>query len=145
LVLLELKGLEEVIKFSLFSPSSLLVVKLISVERIDSAFLGALLAACSLFTLQLPFECINFIKKKVKEFFLGPALASKQSLFCCLNLAIALKPAVLWLVLPQYLHHMLDPLGFLEYLPTLMVANFSSSTPGSVVWPLMRLIFSKFF
>jgi hypothetical protein len=37
LVLLELKGLEEVNKYS--SPSSIIVVKLISVERMDSAFL----------------------------------------------------------------------------------------------------------
>jgi anti-anti-sigma regulatory factor len=41
--MLQLKGLEEVNKYS--SPSSLLVVKLISVERMDSAFLGALLTA----------------------------------------------------------------------------------------------------
>jgi anti-anti-sigma regulatory factor len=48
-VLLELKGLEEV---------SLLVVKLTSVERMDSAFLVSILTACSLFRLQLhlPFE-----------------------------------------------------------------------------------------
>jgi hypothetical protein len=49
------------------SPSSLLVVKLtslISVERMDSAFLVTLLTACSLSRLQLPFECINFFKKE---------------------------------------------------------------------------------
>jgi hypothetical protein len=62
LVLLELKGLEEVNKYS--SPSSLLVVKVISVERMDSAFLGALLTACSLFRLQLPFKCIYFFEKE---------------------------------------------------------------------------------
>jgi hypothetical protein len=39
LVLLELKGLEEINKYSCYSPSLLLVVKLISVERMDSAFL----------------------------------------------------------------------------------------------------------
>jgi hypothetical protein len=33
------------------------------------------------------------MKQKAKEFFPGPALASKQALFffCCLNLAIALQ------------------------------------------------------
>jgi hypothetical protein len=71
----------------------------------DSAFLGALLTACSLFRLQLPFECINFFEKetKAKDFFPGPALAPKQALlfFCCLHLAIALQSAVLWLFLSQ--------------------------------------------
>jgi hypothetical protein len=59
--LLELKGLEEVNKYS--SPSSLLVVKLISVERMDSAFLGAVLTACSLFRIQLPLKCIISSKR----------------------------------------------------------------------------------
>jgi hypothetical protein len=62
--LLEIKGLEEVNKYSCCSPSSLIVVKLISVERRYSAFLVSLLAACSLFRLQLPFECINLIEKE---------------------------------------------------------------------------------
>jgi hypothetical protein len=44
LALLELKGLEEVNKYSSVVSSSLLVVKLISVERMDSAFLFLLLA-----------------------------------------------------------------------------------------------------
>jgi hypothetical protein len=61
LVLLELNSFEEVNKYSCFSPSSLLVVKLISVERMDSAFV---LFFCSLFRLQLPFKCINFFKKE---------------------------------------------------------------------------------
>jgi hypothetical protein len=62
--LLELYGLEEVIKHS--SPSSLLVVKLISIERREDGFSlpCSLLTACSLFRLQLPFECINFFKKE---------------------------------------------------------------------------------
>jgi hypothetical protein len=30
----------------------------------DSAFFGALLTACSLFRLQLPFKCINFFEKE---------------------------------------------------------------------------------
>jgi hypothetical protein len=70
----------------------------------DSSFLVALLTACSLFRLQLPFKCINFFEKKkekAKDFFPGPALASKQAFFCCLNLAIAFQSAVLWLFLSQ--------------------------------------------
>jgi hypothetical protein len=43
----ELNGLEEVNKYSLFSPSSLLVVNLISVERMDSAFHFLMLAVFS--------------------------------------------------------------------------------------------------
>jgi hypothetical protein len=39
------------------------VVKLISVERREEGFSRALLTACSLFKLQLPFEFINFFKK----------------------------------------------------------------------------------
>jgi hypothetical protein len=31
----------------------------------------------------------------------GPALASKQAFSCCLNLAVALQSAVLWLFLSQ--------------------------------------------
>jgi hypothetical protein len=42
------------------------VVKLISVHRMDSAFLGSLLTACSLFRLQLPFECIDFFEKEIE-------------------------------------------------------------------------------
>jgi hypothetical protein len=79
LVLLELKGLEEVNKYSL--PSSLLVLKLILVERVDSAFLDALLTACSLFRLQLPFKCINFFEKEGQRLFLGSTLVSKQAFF----------------------------------------------------------------
>jgi hypothetical protein len=42
-------------------------------------------------------------KRKAKDFFLGPALASKEALlfYCCLNLAMALQSAVLWLFLSQ--------------------------------------------
>jgi hypothetical protein len=62
--LLELNGLEEVNKYSCVSPSSLLVVKLISVERTEDGFILPLLPACSLFRLQLPFKCINFFEKE---------------------------------------------------------------------------------
>jgi hypothetical protein len=44
------------------------VVKLISVERRDSALLGALLVAYSLFRLQL---CINFFKSESQRFLSG--------------------------------------------------------------------------
>jgi hypothetical protein len=46
-VKLFLKGLAEVNKYSCYSPSSLLVVKLISVERMDSAILFLLFAVFS--------------------------------------------------------------------------------------------------
>jgi hypothetical protein len=46
----------------MFSPSSLTAVKLIPVERMNSAFLVSLLTAFSLFRLQLPFERIDFFK-----------------------------------------------------------------------------------
>jgi hypothetical protein len=67
----------------LLSPSSLILVKLISVEkRRDSAFLGALVAVYILSRLQLhlPFECIYFFKKEneYQRFFSGLALVSKQ-------------------------------------------------------------------
>jgi hypothetical protein len=71
LVLLELKGLEVVNKY--FSPSSILVVKLISVERMNSAFFVPLLTACSLFRIQLPFKYIHFFEKE------GQRLLSKSS------------------------------------------------------------------
>jgi hypothetical protein len=62
LVLLELKGLEKVSKYSSLVSSSLLVVKLISVEREEDGFSLHLLTACSLFRLQLelPLKCNNF-------------------------------------------------------------------------------------
>jgi hypothetical protein len=79
--LLDLNGLEEVNKYS--SPSSLLVVKLISVERMDSAFLFTPLTACSLFRLQLPFECINFFEKEYEgqRLLSGSSFGFKASLF----------------------------------------------------------------
>jgi hypothetical protein len=61
---LELKVLEKAKKYSCFSASSLLAVRSISVMRSDSAILGILLAANSIFRLQLPFECIDFFKKE---------------------------------------------------------------------------------
>jgi hypothetical protein len=72
--LLELKGLEEVNKYSLLLHSSLLVAKLMSGERMDSAFLLFLLAVFSGFNCLL--SALISSKKKAKDFFPGPALAS---------------------------------------------------------------------
>jgi hypothetical protein len=69
LVLLDLNGLEEVTKYSFFSPSSLLVVKLISVERRVEGFSLPLFTACRIFRLQLPFKCINLQKGRPKTSF----------------------------------------------------------------------------
>jgi hypothetical protein len=77
LVLLELKGLEEVNMYSI--PSSLLVVKLISVERMDSAFLFLLLAVFSGFNCLL--NALISSKRKAKDFFPGQSLASKKFFF----------------------------------------------------------------
>jgi hypothetical protein len=72
-VLLELKGLEEVNKYSL--PPSLEVVKFISVERMDSDSLFLLLAVFSGFNCLL--SALISSKRKAKDYFPGPALASK--------------------------------------------------------------------
>jgi hypothetical protein len=81
-----LKGLEEVNKYSLFLPSSLLVVKLTSVERMDSAILFLLLAAC-LSRLQLPFECINFFKKESQRLLSRSSFGFKTRIFLLFELA----------------------------------------------------------
>jgi hypothetical protein len=73
LVLLDLNGLEEVKKYS--SPSSLPVVKLISVERMDSAFLFVLLAVFSGFNCLLSALISSKRIWKSKGFFPGPTLA----------------------------------------------------------------------
>jgi hypothetical protein len=79
--LLELNGLEEVNKYTCCLPSSLLVVKLISVERMDSAFLFLLLVVLSDFNCHLSAFISSKRKLKAKDFFPGPALASKQAFF----------------------------------------------------------------
>jgi hypothetical protein len=78
--LLDLNGLEEVNKYS--SPSSLLVVKLISVERKEDGFSlpCSLLTSCSLFRLHLPFECINFFEKEGQRLLSGSSFGFKVSL-----------------------------------------------------------------
>jgi hypothetical protein len=104
--LLELKGLEEGNKYSSLVSSSLLVVKLILVETKR----GWIQPSLVLFLQLAVFSGFNFLlsvlfslKRKAKDFFPGTDLASKQALFffCCLNLAIALQSAVLWLFLSQ--------------------------------------------
>jgi hypothetical protein len=75
--LLDLNASEEVNKYS--SPSSLLVVKLISVERMDSVFLFLLLTVFSGFNCLLSALISSRRTRKAKDFFLGPALASKQA------------------------------------------------------------------
>jgi hypothetical protein len=57
------------------------VVKLISVERMDSAFIIALLTACSLFRLQLPLSASISSKRKAKDFLSGFSFGFKASLF----------------------------------------------------------------
>jgi hypothetical protein len=75
--LLDLNGLEEVNKYS--SPSSLLEVKLISVERMDSAFLFLLIAIFPGFNYSCLLSALTSLKRarKAKDFFQGSALASK--------------------------------------------------------------------
>jgi hypothetical protein len=101
--LIELNILEEVKKYSCLSPSSLLVVKLISVERRNSAFLETLLVALSIFSLKLSLSALISSKSKLntKDFFPDPDLASKHVYFCCLNFEIALQSAVLWFLISQ--------------------------------------------
>jgi hypothetical protein len=101
MMLLALKSLEEVNKYSCFSPSSSIVVKLISVERMDSAFLVLflLLAVFSGFNCLLSTLVSSKRKMKAKDFFPGSALASKQALlfFCCLNLqSLCNQPCCGW-------------------------------------------------
>jgi hypothetical protein len=69
----------------------------------DSAFLFLLLAVFSGFNYSCLLSALisSKRKRKAKDFFPGPGLASKQAFFCCLNLTIALQSAVLWLFLSQ--------------------------------------------
>jgi hypothetical protein len=79
--------------WSCHSLSSLLVVKLISVERMDSSlsFFFLLIAVFSGFNYLL--SAFISSKKKTKDFFLGPDLASKK--------VFSVASAVLWLFLSQ--------------------------------------------
>jgi hypothetical protein len=73
------------------------VVKIVSAERRDSAIVVPLVAACSVFRLQVPFECIDFFKSKqeIERLLSGVSFCSKQALLWCLKLEIALQSAVL--------------------------------------------------
>jgi hypothetical protein len=59
------------------------VVKLISAERRDSAFLFAVLSVCSLFSLHLPLESITFFEKEIEgqRLLSGSSFGFKASLF----------------------------------------------------------------
>jgi hypothetical protein len=59
------------------------VVKLISIERMDSSFLVSLLTVCSLLRLQLAFECINIFKNtgESQRLLSGSSFGFKGSLF----------------------------------------------------------------
>jgi hypothetical protein len=81
--LLELKKLGEVTKYS--SSSSLLVVKLISVERRDSTFLF----------FDAAFNYVNFFENKSQGLLSWNSIGFKMNLFLCLALAIAQQSAVL--------------------------------------------------
>jgi hypothetical protein len=147
--LLELNGLEEVNKYSPLVSSSLLVVKLTSVERRDSAFLGALLTACSIFRLQLPFECINFFEKNKEgqRLLSGSSFGFKASLFLLFKFGdcSAIRRVVVVLVTIMTSH--VGPLWFLEDLPTLLVTEILFLLSTGIeegLGPLLRLIFSKF-
>jgi hypothetical protein len=69
----------------------------------DSAFLVLflLLAIFSGFNCLLSALISSKRQRKAKDFSPSPALASELTYFCCLNLAIALQSAVLWLFLSQ--------------------------------------------
>jgi hypothetical protein len=76
----------------------------------DSAFLVSLLTACSLFRLQLPFECINFFKKENEgqRLLSGSSFGFKASLFLLFKFGdfSAISRVVVVLVT---IVHMLDP------------------------------------
>jgi hypothetical protein len=78
--LLDLNGLEEVNKYSSQVSSSLLVVKLISIERRKDGFSLPLLTICSLLRLQLPFKFINFFKKEGQRLLSRSSFGLKASL-----------------------------------------------------------------
>jgi hypothetical protein len=74
------KGFRRSKKYCCYSPSSLLVVKLISVERMDSVFLFLLLVVFSGFNFLL--SALISSKMKPKDIFPYPDLASKPGFFC---------------------------------------------------------------
>jgi hypothetical protein len=79
MVLLEPNSLEKVNKFSSLVSSSILMIKLISVESMDSALIFLLLTVFSHFNCLL--NALFSSKRKAKDYFPAPALASKQNFF----------------------------------------------------------------
>jgi hypothetical protein len=122
------------------------VIKLILVERRDSAVLGALFAACSLFSFQMPFDCINFSSKKGQRLLSGSILGFKAILFLPIKFGdfSAIRRVVVILVTIVTPH-----VGLLRILRRLDNTNgevFLFFSTGSVagLGRLVRLIFSKF-
>jgi hypothetical protein len=93
------------------------------------------------------FMCINFFKKEGQNYFLGLDLACKASFFLLFELFNWSAISRVVVVLVKWWHHILDALGFLEDLPTLLVTEtlilLSTGTIAGLE-PLVRLIFSKF-
>jgi hypothetical protein len=153
--LLDLKGLEEV---NNYSASSLLVVEFISVERrrygfsLPSTFIGDLLASCSLFRLQLPFECINFFREgmKCQRLLSRSSFGFKASLVLFLMFkfgncsAISRVMVVLVTIVTPHvrLFMILRRLAYTNGNRFLIILLSTGSEEG--LRPLVRLIFSKF-
>jgi hypothetical protein len=137
----DLKGLEEVNKYSSQVSSSLLVVKVISVARTKDGFRLPLLTACSLFRLQLPFECINFFEKN-KE---GQRLLSRSSLVFKASLVLFLlfkfgNCSVISRVVVVLVTIVTPHVG-----PLMILRRFSYTTGSEEgLEPLVCLIFSRF-
>jgi hypothetical protein len=94
-------------------------------------------------------SALIFSKTKAKDFFPGPALASKTSLFLLFKFgkcsAISRVVVVLVTIATLYI---LDPLLFLEDLPTLLVTETLFLLPNGNeegLGLLVCLIFSKFY
>jgi hypothetical protein len=145
--LLELKGLEEINNYQVSSSSSLLVIKLISVEKMDSAFLVSLLTACSLFRLQLPFECINFFEKEGQRLLSGLSFGFKASLVLFLLFKFGNFSAIsrVVVVLVTIVTPHVGPLMILRRLSYTTGKDFLLSTGSEEgLGPLVCPIFSKF-
>jgi hypothetical protein len=117
----------------------------------DSDFFFPLLTVCSLFRIQLPFECIHLFEKKKggQRILSRSSFGHKASLVLFLLFKFVDFSAIsrVVVVLVTIVTHMLDSLSFLEDLPTLLVTEckFLLSTGSEEgLGPLVRLIFSKF-
>jgi hypothetical protein len=84
-------------------------------------------------------------KRKTKDFFPGPALASKQAFFCHLKFGDYSAISRVVVVLVTIVTSHVESLRFLEDLPTLLVTDFLSPIGSEEgLGPLVLLIFSKF-